>query len=277
MTVAEFREKLLRRMRLLGLALRGRALPISGPNEWVSPQLEWALQHDSAEFIRRRDDSDSQSMRRLLAFTLEAGSNCVDIGAHRGLVLTEMARVAPAGHHVAFEPIPTLAAALRREFPGVEIHEMALSDASGSAQFSHVLGVAEGLSGLKYRELPADVVVEQEQITVTLARLDDVLAPDYVPALIKIDVEGAELGVLQGAREVLRRHMPIIVFEHGSGSAEAYGTFPRDIHALLCGELGYRIFDLDGNGPYTPAEFEHGFTARIRVNWVAAPAQRPRP
>ncbi|HET9074667.1 MAG TPA: FkbM family methyltransferase [Solirubrobacteraceae bacterium] len=274
MTVADFCEKLVRRIRLLGLALRGRALPISGPNEWVSPQLEWALEHDSAEYIRRRDDSDAQSMRRLLAFTLGPEANCVDIGAHRGLVLQEMARVAPRGHHVAFEPIPALAAGLRREFPAVEVHEMALSDQSGSARFSHVLGVAEGWSGLKYRELPPEVVVEQEQITVTLSRLDDMLAPDYVPSLIKIDVEGAELGVLRGARNVLSRHLPIIVFEHGSGSAEAYETFPRDIHALLCDELGYRIFDLDGNGPYTLAEFEHGFTARIRVNWVAAPVRR---
>jgi hypothetical protein len=96
-----------------------------------------------------------------------------------------------------------------------------------------------------------------------------VLDPASRPELIKIDVEGAELQVLQGALTTLKQHRPIVVLEHGSGSAEAYETHPQDIFALLSGEVGYRLFDLDGNGPYTLDEFEAGFYSRLRVNWIA--------
>jgi FkbM family methyltransferase len=263
--------KLRRRIRLTALALRGHAVPMESRGDWISPRLEWAAEHDSAEYVRRRDETDWESMRRLLAFSLRPESNCIDIGAHRGLVLEEILRVAPRGEHLAFEPIPRLAAELRSRFGGVSVHELALSDAGGSAEFSHVIGVAEAWSGLKFRPLPADVEASVEQLTVHTARLDDLLRPEWVPALIKIDVEGAELGVLRGAQRTLSRHRPLIVFEHGSGSAEAYGTHPRDIFALLGDALGYRIFDLDGNGPYDLAAFEQGFYGRWRVNWVAVP------
>ncbi len=54
-------------------------------------------------------------------------------------------------------------------------------------------------------------------------------------------------------------------------SANAYGTSPQDVFALLSDDVGYRVFDLDGNGPYTRTEFEHVFIAAERVNFVADP------
>ena len=207
-------------------------------------------------------------MRRLIAFAVEHDACCIDIGAHRGAVLDEMLRVAPEGHHLAFEPIPQLASELRVAFPGVEIHELALSDHSGTASFAHVHGSAEGWSGLRFRPLPGGAQAEVEQITVRVEPLDTVLDPELAPALIKIDVEGAERQVLEGARRTLTRHHPILIFEHGSGSAEAYGSGPTDVHGLL-GELGYRIFDLDGGGPYPLERFTACFHAAERVNFVA--------
>jgi FkbM family methyltransferase len=251
------------------LAARGRALPIDGPSRWISSEMARAAEVDSAAFLARRDMYDWENMRRLLAFSLTADATCIDIGAHRGMVLEEILRVAPAGEHIAFEPIPWLAAELTAQFPHVRVHQIALSDGAGTAEFSHVSGDAEGLSGFRSRALPPGVQAQVSQISVQTARLDDVLDPACDPALIKIDVEGAELQVLAGARETLARRHPIIVLEHGSGSAEAYGTHPRDIFALLCDDVGYRLFDLDGNGPYTLEEFEHGFSSRLRVNWIA--------
>jgi hypothetical protein len=113
-------------------------------------------------------------------------------------------------------------------------------------------------------------VAEVEQLTVKLEVLDEVLDPDFRPVVIKIDVEGAELQVLKGARATLERHRPTLVFEHGSGSAEVFGTYPRDIFALL-DALAYRLFDLDGNGPYGVEAFEQAFFSGERVNWVAHP------
>jgi FkbM family methyltransferase len=216
----------------------------------------------------QRDQSDFGHMRRLLGFTLASDSNCVDVGAHRGAVLAEMCRVAPAGRHLAFEPIPELCALLRQEFPKVDVHQTALSDHAGRTQFAHVRGEAEGWSGLKFRPLPTGDEADVEQINVDLHTLDSFVDPERPIAVIKIDVEGAEQQVFAGALETLRRDRPIVIFEHGSGSAEYFGTSPADLYALLRDEAEYRIFDLDGNGPYTLEEFERTFYSAERVNFV---------
>jgi hypothetical protein len=74
------------------------------------------------------------------------------------------------------------------------------------------------------------------------------------PALIKIDVEGAEGLVLQGARETIIAHRPFVVFEHGHSASE-YETTSEEIFDVLCGDGRLRIFDLDGGGPYTRPDF----------------------
>jgi len=262
-------QELRRRTRAAASALRGT--PLAAPAEIPEPMPTPSPPPDPVQIAIERDGTDFQSMRRLLAFTLRPDSCCIDAGAHRGALLAEMVRVAPHGRHVAFEPIPELAAFLREGFPGVEVHEAALSDHAGEAEFAHVRGQAEGWSGLRFRPLPTGEEAEVEQIQVRLEALDEVLPRRYRPAVIKIDVEGAEEQVFRGALKTLRRHRPVVIFEHGSGSAEEYGTTPASIHALLADEAGYRIFDLDGNGPYSLEEFEHAFYAGERVNFVAHP------
>ncbi len=211
---------------------------------------------------------DQESMRRLIAATLEPESNCIDIGAHAGAVLEEIVKAAPRGHHIAFEPIPQLCIGLRKRFPQVEVRCAAVSSHRGRASFAYVPDVPEW-SGLKLRALPDGTEPRAEQIEVRLEALDEVLPESYRPSLIKIDVEGAEEAVLKGAMQTLRRHHPIVLFEHGVGSANVYGTSPDQIHALLAGELGYEIYDLDGRGPYTREEFERVFWANERVNFLA--------
>ena len=61
----------------------------------------------------------------------------------------------------------------------------------------------------------------------------------------------------------------MIAFEHGLGSADHYGTSPHSIHRLLVGELGYRIFGLDGDGPYDESRFAEIFACGERVNFAA--------
>jgi FkbM family methyltransferase len=226
---------------------------------------------DALERAMQRDQSDFLNMRRLLGFVLSPQENCIDIGAHRGSVLGEMLRVAPEGRHLAFEPIPELCEVLRQNFPTVEVHEAALSNQPGRSEFAHVRGHAEGWSGLRFRPLPTGEEADVENLDVRLEVLDQVLEPDYRPAVIKIDVEGAEQQVFEGALATLRRHHPIVIFEHGSGSAEVFGTRPGDIYELLRDEAAYRIFDLDGNGPYSEADFERTFYTMQRVNFVAHP------
>jgi len=217
----------------------------------------------------RRVLRDEHAMRVALATALRHDGNAIDVGANRGETLEMILSVAPHGRHIAYEPIPALAAELAARYPGVDVRNAACSDEAGSAEFTHVLN-APALSGLRQRsDLPSHAT-EVERITVTLDKLDDALPDGYVPSLIKIDVEGAELHVMRGAAETLARHRPFVLFEHGIGGADLYGSKPGELWDVLDG-AGLRIFDLEGDGPYSRDRFEAVFTEPV-WNFLAAPA-----
>jgi FkbM family methyltransferase len=215
-----------------------------------------------------RDQRDNENMKRLVAFVLRADDSCIDVGANAGGLLSAIVRAAPRGRHVAFEPIPHLAAELRERYPEVEVREAAASNRFGISSFAHV-HAAEGWSGLRFRPLPGGIEPQVEQISVTLEPIDEVVDPNFAPALVKIDVEGAEQQVIEGAMRTLRTHKPVVIFEHGAGSANVYGTTPDDVWRLLVEEAGLRIFDLDGHGPYSLGDLQHNYYAAIRVNFIA--------
>lgn len=225
-------------------------------------QIKRAFEPDSL----RQDRDDNDHLRAILGAILEPDSNCIDVGAHKGVFLSHIIRLAPRGRHIAYEPLPDLAAELVRHFPSVDVRRRALSDHQGEAEFVHVV-TRPGWSGFRERPYPDQEKVRR--ITVPTESLDTALAPDYVPHFIKIDVEGAEEQVLRGAMETLCRHRPIVALEHGLGSADYYGTRPQTIHALLTVEAGLSIFDLDGGGPYSAQAFAGAFARRERVNFLA--------
>jgi FkbM family methyltransferase len=237
-----------RTVRRLGLERPARALL----GRAHRPEIDWGA----------RDD---EHLRLLLAFTLSPTAHCIDVGAHQGDLLREMVRLAPGGRHLAYEPLPAFVASLRRNFPMVEVREAALGDQPGETSFVHVKD-RPAYSGLRERDLPEGVTTEE--IRIRVERLDDTLPEGFRPEFVKVDVEGAELQVFRGALETLRRHKPTVWFEHGVGAADRYGTKPADVYDLLVDDVGLRIFDADGHGPYSRAEFDEVFTRSI-FNFVA--------
>jgi FkbM family methyltransferase len=232
---------------------------------WLGRAGEARLMMDPAA---RRELRDNRAALIVLTTVLREDSSAIDVGANVGAVLKSIVRLAPSGRHIAYEPVPELHEALRERFPAVDVRCAALSDVAGETEFSHVVG-APAYSGLRERaDLPAGADRVQ-RIPVRTERLDDVLEEDYVPALIKIDVEGAEVEVLRGAVRTLERHRPFVLFEHGSGGADLYGHGPQEVYDLLEG-AGMRIFDLDGTGPYSREQFQATFTEPI-WNFLAAP------
>lgn len=217
-------------------------------------------------WVIRRNRLDEERLTLLLSAILAPTSNCVDVGAHVGSFLEDILRLAPSGTHVAFEPLPNLAAELRRRFPSVAVEAVALSDASGERTFAHV--VAEpAVSGFSARSISGAV----EILTVKTCTLDGGLPPDYEPDLIKIDVEGAELAVLRGAAGTIERYRPFVVFEHGKAAREHYGTDSGDLFGFL-EEYGYSLMDMDGRR-YRRSEFPNA----KRWNFLASPLARLRP
>lgn len=215
--------------------------------------------HRRVSPLARRNARDDHHLQLLLAHGLEQDANCIDVGAHCGDVLEQIVRYAPDGRHLAFEPLPAQAADLRERFPTVDVHHAAVAAEAGTATFNHVVSNPQ-LSGLRDRGFAGE---SSETFDVAVKRLDDCVDPEQLVSLLKIDVEGAELGVLEGGLELLKRDRPTVVFEHGVGGADHFGTTSGDVHDLLVGEVGLRIFDIDGEGPYSRGDFEEVFTDPI--------------
>ncbi len=163
---------------------------------------------------------------------INISSNCIDVGCHKGEMLELMIKLAPQGKHIAFEPIPTLFEHLRSEFSEkAVIYPYALSDKNGESTFQHVKN-AQAYSGINKRKY--DITnPDIEEIRVEIRVLDQLLAKDFHVDFIKIDVEGGEYHVLKGAKDILQRCKPLIVFEFGLGASDYYGVTPEDIFSLL--------------------------------------------
>ena len=199
-----------------------------------------------------RVERDEANMESIMRDLLRPNSNCIDVGAHGGVFLRRFTELSPGGDHYAFEPLPDFAANLREEFPGAHVFDCALGNRAGRGSFQYVPELP-GWSGL--RPQPYPVQTTPETLDVEIKRLDDVLPGDLHVTFIKIDVEGGELEVLQGAERIIKRSRPAILFEHARIHNMEYSTTPRMVHDFLVGDCGLAIYSLDGRGPWTRRQF----------------------
>jgi FkbM family methyltransferase len=236
--------------------MRRRALAIAQATG-QEPRLR-KVQRAIESPVQRRGRQDNELFALLCAATLREDSNCVDVGAHDGHLLQEIVRAAPRGHHLAFEPIPEIARRLRTAFPEVDVHAEALSDRETTAEFVHDLD-RPARSGFPR---PWRMPQRGRLLEVPVTSLDQAVGNGYLASLIKVDVEGAELPVLYGARRTLMRNKPVVVFEHAatSNTEELLEYFS---------ELGYVVFDMDGGGPYDAHAMNQAIAAHKRWNWFA--------
>lgn len=191
------------------------------------------------------------------------GAVVVDVGASHGLYTVAAARAAgETGRVIAVEPFPTTAWLLRRTvadgpWPQVEVVEAAASSAAGRGWIG---GASTSELYAFGRDRPAGAAVEVDATTVDrllvdrgLERLD----------LLKIDAEGHELPVLQGAMRSLESRRPIVFYESRTPS----GT-QNQAAAFLLKRLGYRLFRWNRwLGRLTPAD-----APTTSLNLVALPA-----
>ena len=122
--------------------------------------------------------------------------------------------VGPQGKVIAFEPVPSNLDHLRKHvqlnrLTNVEIIDAAISDTVGAASFSYGKSASMG----HLTETSADITVSTYPLDYLV---DEMRIPP--PDVMKIDVEGAELRVLQGAARTLEQYRPTILLATHSES-----------------------------------------------------------
>jgi FkbM family methyltransferase len=184
-------------------------------------------------FLLGSADPDVQTALQTVA---HPGYVVYDIGANVGFFTVIAARmVGQSGRVVAFEPLVENFDLLQRNaqlngFTNVTANNFALADRDGTAEF--VLSENATFGGLANS---ADRIENQVGKTeVRVFRLDSVVQRDALPLprIIKMDVEGAEAAVLDGAVETIQKARPILIIElHGTNAVisdklKALGYFP---------------------------------------------------
>lgn len=185
---------------------------------------------------------------------LRPGDHFVDVGANVGVFSALVGTRIPGVRITAVEPFPPvredLLANLALNGLSITVVDSALSDTPGEATFEILdrdvlnrLALDGGGANAGHGTTPGDA--RPTGITVPVTTLDSLVGDDP-PALIKIDVEGSELHVMEGARGLLTSAgtAPVLLFEHAGHSAH-FGITPAEVRAFLR-DVGYSIYLLDG-------------------------------
>jgi FkbM family methyltransferase len=213
------------------------------------PRLSARRQAPASSPFAERQARDDRNVAVLLDEILRPTSRCVDVGAHKGEFLAPFVARAPAGRHVAFEPLPELAERLCATYPHVQVESCALGEEHGEVTFYRQVESPAWSSLAAAHRAPGGS--RTESLTVPMRRLDDMVD---VADVVKIDVEGAELGVLRGGRRLLGEARPIVILEHAHIHADHFGVAPEDVWDFFA-SLRLGVFSLDGRGPHSRHDF----------------------
>ena len=198
-------------------------------------------------------------VQEALARNLKPNMVFYDIGANAGFFSLVASRlVSPGGQVFAFEPLPENADVIDEQFrlndlTNAEVVRAAVGRTTGSARLT-----VTGEPSTAHLAGPDDIA----SVDVRLVSLDDFVREHGPPDLVKIDAEGAEADVLEGARRLVAERSPAFLVElHGERQAELVHRFLR--------ERGYEIGDLEGRRLADPLGSRHILAWRPAGGWSA--------
>lgn len=200
----------------------------------VAPSYTWLI---SGEW------NEPETHQFLRAVILAVGSpvRFVDVGANVGEMVVDVARLLNVQEVVAFEPNPVCARALRISallggHGHVRVVERVVKDSSSVARFL-IRQTAPSGSRIAFNG-------EAGAVDFPATTLDGELGDATGPTVVLIDVEGAELLVMEGAGEFIRRTRPLLIFEYNELGRSQYTL--EAVRAVL-GD-GYDIYRLGPGG-----------------------------
>ena len=263
------------RRKYLTLALRARrvfpemAIPLRLPfGAWwlaESGALDQELMYNGFE------EAEIRFVQRLL----RPGMTVLDVGAHHGLyTLLTSKCVGRRGRVLAIEPSPREFDRLSRHVrlnhrSNVALERCAAGNESGEADLFQVEGFRDWGNSLR----PPAVPEPTRTIRVPIRKLDDLLEARGISQVdfIKLDAEGGELSVLDGARKLLQTApRPAILAEVEDLRTQPWGYAAREIlHRLAL--WNYRWFALSETGTLYPLSLDE---EAYDANFVALPDER---
>ena len=251
-------------------------LDLENPNRLVKARHGWFLANPGDLYLGRAlltYGEYSELELKLLEQLLRPGLDAIEIGANIGSHTVPLARrLAVLGRRLLVVEaqaviFQSLCANLALNgLSNVLAENLACSDRPGILTFSAPDHDAEFNSG--------GVAMREDgsgSHSVRAARLDDVIPPGLLPGLIKIDVEGFELKVLQGAAQTIARHRPVLYLEN-----DRRETSPALIEHLWA--AGYTLY---WHTPYlfNPANYagkaEDIYPTIASINMLALPKEAP--
>jgi FkbM family methyltransferase len=240
------------RLRYLGALAKLRALYTVGRKHTTHRLLTGELLRLRTNDILAkrvvRERRFETEVRRCIEDHVRPGMTVLDVGANVGYYTVKMATlVGASGRVLAFEPNPSVLAELQfnvelNRLRNVQVFPLALAEQSGKSTFCVPRPGWESHGSLR----PNDSFQVSSTAEVQTDRLDTVLSSLGSPKIdfVKMDVEGAEMGVIRGAAQFLSRpDAPPVVFEAVESHFSAFGHSVFDVlHAFE--SHGYRVKDL---------------------------------
>jgi FkbM family methyltransferase len=187
--------------------------------------------------------------------SLKEGDTFFDIGANGGIfTITAARKIGNSGHVYAFEPGQRELELLRHNIQlnnlsNVTVVESAVGDLDGIVEF--VVSHDGALNSIKETKHPAQSLKEKREVNIT--RLDSYIAANHIYRVdfIKVDVEGAEKLVFEGASELLSQMQPTILFEASEMTSKAFGYSPIELFKKLR-TFGFTVNSIDDGNRLTP-------------------------
>ena len=184
---------------------------------------------------------------RLLQGLVRPGSLFFDVGTNIGLMSVPVMRTVPGARVVSFEPSPNSIPWLQRTMAESPFKDRwtLITKAVGAQTGRVAFSVSETKSSLfdgiqNTRQAASARAVEVEQTTLDTT-WKELGSPDV--SLIKCDVEGGELAVLEGGRECLAASRPAVLTEWNRQNLAAYG-FQPGVLLEFAEAHGFHIFSV---------------------------------
>lgn len=205
--------------------------------------LPWGQETTETTFLRRLD------LTKAIVY---------DIGAFEGILTLFFST--RAAQVVSFEPNPVsrkrlVANIAVNQLSNVAVRDTGLSNATAAAKLVYDPLIPGAASGAKLvASQIRDTASSQVEVEMRVARLDDEIREHNLPPpdFIKIDVEGMELDVLEGAEETLMRLHPRLYIElHGAEDADKRQN-ALAVVAFLSARGYDQILDVEGGANVNP-------------------------